>query len=126
MDPRNRAKRTIFDNASTIRCARAAIAAAAMAALAAASLLAAGRGAAAEPPCRTKIDSLGGYDRFHAWCPGRCVKVQVDCAENTHHVSSYWRYGYNKAECHLRREGGIVRKDVDTCPKPPGGNLCCT
>lgn len=104
--------------------ARAALAATAMAALTAGSMLAMGREAVAQP-CRTRLDSLGGYQRIHAWCSGRCVKVQVQCRKGALHTSSDFRWGYNKAECHVGRDGGIVARDVDTCRKPAGGNLCC-
>jgi hypothetical protein len=123
MDATTRAKRTVFDCAAAMGYTRAAIVAAAMAALTAGSLLATGSEAAAAQACRAKLDSLGGYQRIHAWCQGTYVKVLVECRKGTAHASSYYRWGYNKAECHVGREGGIVSRDVYTCSRP-SGSLC--
>lgn len=96
--------------------------AAALAAFTAGGLLASGSEVDAAPrPCRAKLDSLGGYQRIHAWCQGTYVKVLVECRKGPAHSSSYYRWGYNKAECHVGREGGIVARDVYICSRPSGG-----
>lgn len=115
MDTTTHTKRNIFDRTITTRHARAAMVAIAMAALSAGGWLATGNEAAAAPRCPTKFDKLGGYHRFHAWCGNTYVKVSVACRIGTVHTSSYYRWGYNKAQCHMDSEGGIVSKKYHTC-----------
>jgi hypothetical protein len=98
------------------------IAAAALTTLTTGSFLTISSEADAAPrPCRAKLDSLGGYQRIHAWCQNTYVKVLVECRKGTAHSSSRYRWGYNKAECHVGREGGVVARDVYTCSRPSGG-----
>lgn len=98
------------------------IMAVAIVALTAGGVLMTGSVADAKPkPCSAKFDRLGGYERYHAWCKGIYVKVLVECQRGPGHSSSYYRWGYNKAECHLGREGYIVDQDVYTCPRPSAG-----
>jgi hypothetical protein len=95
---------------------------AAITALAAGALPMTGSEAEAQPkPCPAKTDRLGGYERYHVWCKGTYVKVLVECQKGPGHSSSYYRWGYNKAECHLGREGHITDRDAYTCSKPSGG-----
>jgi hypothetical protein len=100
---------------------KAALVAAAIAALTA-GVFKTEKAAEANPkPCPAKFDRLGGYERYHAWCKDTYVKVLVECQKGPGHSSSYYRWGYNKAECHLGREGHITDRDVYTCSRPSGG-----
>ncbi|WP_119275237.1 hypothetical protein [Taklimakanibacter deserti] len=98
---------------TTTRAKRAAMAAS-LAMLTAGGVLAMGNEPAAAA-CPHKFDRLGGYHRVHFWCANTYVKVSVACRIGTVHTSSYYRWGYNKAQCHEGSEGIIVSKRYHTC-----------
>jgi hypothetical protein len=99
---------------TTIRLTPVAMAAA-MAVLTAGGFLVTANEPATAASCPNKFDRKGGYQRFHAWCANTYVKVSVQCRIGTVHTSSYYRWGYNKAQCHEASEGNIVAKNIHTC-----------